>query len=119
LAESGDGGFAWNYDDEGLHATYARAIAAGDEFLFMSVSRGPRGGDATIYRQPCDGDRAFERCELPSFDDNIDTGCLDASGEVAAFGTRGGEVYASTDHGGSWNVVAENLPPIQHLVIER
>ena len=119
LAESGDGGFAWNYDDEGLHATYARAIAVGDDYLFMSASHGPRGGDAAIYRQPCDGDRAFERCELPSFEDNIDTGCLDALGEVAAFGTRAGEVYASTDHGDSWSVVAEDLPPVQHVVIER
>jgi hypothetical protein len=119
LAESGDGGFAWNYDDEGLHATYARAIAVGDDFLFMSTSHGPRGGDATIYRQPCDGDRAFERCDLPSFPDNIDTGCLDASGATVVFGTREGRVYASDDHGASWDVAAEDLPAVEHVVIER
>lgn len=119
LAESGDAGCAWNYDHEGLHATYARAIAAGDENLFMSVSHGPRGGDAAIYRQPCDGDRCFERCDLPSFTDNIDTGCVDASGSMVAFGTREGEVFVSTDHGGSWNKVVDDLPPVQHVVIER
>jgi hypothetical protein len=119
LAESGDGGFAWNYDDEGLHATYARAIAAGERYLFMSVSHGPRGGDAAVYRQPCDGDRSFERCGLPSFPDNIDTGCLDAIDDVAAFGTRQGEVFVSTDHGATWNKVAHDLPPVQNLVIER
>lgn len=119
LAESGDSGFAWNYDDEGLHATYARAIAAGDENLYMSVSHGPRGGDAAIYRQPCDGDRCFERCDLPSFIHNIDTGCLDASGRTVAFGTRDGEVYVSEDNGDSWAVVAEGLPPVQHVVIGR
>ena len=119
LAESGDGGFAWSYDDEGLHVTYARAVAVGAEFLFLSVSRGPRGGDAAVYRQPCDGDRAFERCDLPSFPDNIDTGCLDAVEEIAAFGTRQGEVFMSSDHGGSWNKVADDLPPIQNVVIER
>jgi hypothetical protein len=119
LAESGDGGFAWNYDDEGLHATYARAIAVGDDYLFMSTSHGPRGGDAAIYRQPCDGDRAFERCDLPSFPDNIDTGCLDARGSTAVFGTRKGEVFASDDHGDSWNALAEDLPPVHHVVIER
>lgn len=119
LAESGDGGFAWSYDDEGLHATYARAVAVGAEYLFLSVSHGPRGGDAAVYRQPCDGDRPFERCDLPSFPDNIDTGCLDAIDDVAAFGTRQGEVYVSADHGGSWDKVADDLPPVQSLVLER
>ena len=119
LAESGDGGYAWSFDAEGLHATYARAIAVGDDFLFMSVSQGPRGGDAAIYRQPCDGDRAFERCDLPSFRHNIDTGCLDASGELVAFGTLEGDVYASTDQGSSWERIADGLPAIHHLVIER
>lgn len=119
LAESGDGGFAWSYDDEGLHATYARAVAVGSDFLFLSVSHGPRGGDAAIYRQPCDGDRPLERCDLPGFPDNIDTGCLDASNDLVAFGTRQGEVYTSSDHGASWAVVAEGLPPVQNVVIER
>lgn len=119
LAESGDRGFAWSFDEEGLHATYARAIAVGDDYLFMSVSHGPRGGDAAIYRQPCGGDRAFERCDLRSFPDNIDTGCLDAVGHVVAFGTREGQVFASTDDGGSWDVVSEELPPVQHLVLGR
>ena len=119
LAESGDGGFAWSFDDEGLHATYARAIAAGERYLFMSVSHGPRGGDAAVYRQPCDGDSSFERCDLPSFPDNIDTGCLDAVDDIVALGTRQGEVFVSSDHGGSWNKVADDLPPVQNLVIER
>ena len=117
LAESGDAGFAWNYDHEGLHATYARAIAAGDEDLFMSVSHGPRGGDAAIYRQPCDGDRCFERCDLPSFTHNIDTGCLDASGRTVVFGTRGGDVYLSEDSGATWSVVRDGLSAVNHVVI--
>ena len=117
LAESGDAGFAWNYDHEGLHATYARAIAAGDESLFMSVSHGPRGGDAAIYRQPCDGARCFERCDLPSFTHNIDTGCLDASGRTVAFGTRDGEVYGTEDNGNAWSVLRDGLPAINHLVL--
>jgi hypothetical protein len=119
LAESGDAGFAWNYDHEGLHATYARAIAAGDESLFMSVSHGPRGGEAAIYRQPCDGARCFERCDLPTFTHNIDTGCLDASGRTVAFGTRDGEVYGTEDNGDTWTAIAGGLPPVQHVVIRR
>ena len=115
FAESGDGGYAWSYDDEGLHATYARAIAAGGDVLFMSVSQGPRGGDAAIYRQPLDGTSPFERCDLPSFTDNIDTGCLDAVGDDVAFGTRDGEVFHSTDHGATWTKVTDTLPAVSHL----
>ena len=115
LAESGDGGYAWSYDDEGLHATYARAIAVGNETLFMSVSRGPRGGDAAIYRQPLDGTQVFERCDLPPFQDNIDTGCLDAHGDDVVFGTREGEVYLSSDCGATWEKVRDSLPPVTYV----
>ena len=117
LAETGDGGYAWNYDDDGLHARYARAVAVGDEYLFLSVSHGPRGGDAAVYRQPCDGSTTFERCDLPSFADNIDTGCLDARGPVVAFGTAQGELYRSSDNGSTWEVSAEGLPPIRSVVL--
>lgn len=115
LAESGDGGYAWNYDDEGLHARYARAIAVGDDFVFMTVAHGPSGGDAALYRQPCDGSTGFERCDLPSFPDNIDTGSLDALGADVAFGTRDGEVFHSSDHGATWTKLADTLPSVTHL----
>ena len=115
LAESGDGGYAWSYDDEGLHTTYARAIAVGGDVLFMSVAHGPRGGDAAIYRQPLDGTSAFERCDLPSFADNIDTGCLDARGDEVVFGTRDGEVFHSSDHGSSWEKVTDALPAVAYV----
>ena len=115
LAESGDAGFAWSFDDEGLHATYARAIAVGGDVLFMSVSRGPRGGDAAIYRRPLDGTSPFERCDLPSFPDNIDTGCLDARDQEVVFGTRTGELFHSIDHGATWEKRTDSLPPINHV----
>ncbi len=112
LAESGDAGYAWNYDDEGLHARYARAVAVGDDFLFLTVAHGPRGGDAAVYRQPCDGSTGFERCALPSFRDNIDTGCVDARGTEVAFGTVDGELYRSADHGATWELIVDDLPPV-------
>ena len=115
LAESGDGGFAWSFDDEGLHATYASAIAVGGDVLFMSVSQGHRGGDAGIYRQPLDGSSRFERCDLPNFSDNIDTGCLDAVGDEVVFGTRDGEVFHSADHGSTWDKVTDVLPSIEYV----
>jgi hypothetical protein len=115
LAESGDGGSAWSYDDEGLHAAYARAIAAADEVLFMSVSRGPGGGDAAIYRRPLDGTGPFARCDLPSFTNNIDTGCLDANANEVAFGTRSGDLFHSTDRGNTWEKHPESLPPVNYV----
>lgn len=115
LAESGDGGYAWSYDDEGLHATYARAIAVGGDVLFMSVSWGPRGGEAAIYRQPLDGTSPFERCDLPTLTDNIDTGCLDAAGDDVAFGTLDGEVFHSSDHGATWTKITDTLPSVSYL----
>lgn len=120
FAESGDRGFAWSYDSEDLHATYARAVALCDEHVLMSVSRGPRGGDAAIYRQAIDGTESFERCRdgLPeSFTDNIDTGCLDADGSDAVFGTSDGDVFRSQDAGATWENTASGLPPIQHVVL--
>lgn len=117
LAESGDGGYAWNYDDEGLHARYARAVAVGADFLYLTVAHGPRGGDAGVYRQPCDGTTPFERCDLPSFANNIDTGCLDARDSNVLFGTDDGELYRSIDHGKTWSLVTDKLPPVQHVVL--
>jgi hypothetical protein len=118
FAQSDDLGNTWTFDDEGLHATYARAVAANSSFVFMSVAHGPRGGDATIYRKLRDGSQNFERCDLPSFRHNIDTGRLDANDAVIAFGTGDGDVYASGDGGLAWERVATDLPPITYLFIE-
>ena len=118
LAESGDGGYAWSYDDEGLHETYARAIAVAGDVLLMSVSEGPRGGDAAIYSQPLDGSSAFRRCDLPSFRDNIDTGCLEARGASVMFGTKEGDVFHSPDAGLTWSKIAGGLPPIWHVALK-
>lgn len=119
FAESADRGATWTYDDEGLHATYARAVAIGRDHLFMSVAHGPRGGDAAVYRKPRNRTGSFSRCDLPSFADNIDTGCLDATDELVAFGTKDGRVFTSTDDGATWDLAAHDLPAVRRLVIER
>ena len=116
FTRSGDRGASWSFDDAGLHATYARAVTATSTSVFMSVSRGPRGGDAGIYRKP----RAvagFTRCDLPSFRDNIDTGCLVANDSLVAFGTLQGDLYVSRDEGSNWELAREGLPPIRHLAL--
>jgi hypothetical protein len=119
LGVTSDGGETWSFETEGLHATYCRAVAIAGEWLILSASTGPRGGRAGLYRRPIEGG-AFQRCTsgLPEwFDKNIDSVCLDARGATAAFGTQGGEVYVSSDSGGTWELVERALPPVQCVLL--
>jgi hypothetical protein len=120
LLASGDGGRSWSMRAEGLHATYARAVAVTEDTVFVSASTGPRGRSAAVYRQPLDGSKPFERCTagLPEwFDANVDTFCLAASGSRVALGTDGGECYRSDDGGSTWERVTEGLPRIACLAL--
>lgn len=121
LVESRDGGDSWTEETDGLHSTYARAVAVAGDALLLTASTGPRGGRAAVYRRArADGD--FERCRagLPEwFPSNIDSHCLAASGELAAFGTDQGDVYASLDGGVMWNALATGLPPVRCIAIAR
>jgi hypothetical protein len=101
--------------DDGLHATYARAVAVAGDTVVMSVSTGPDGRRAGVYRRPLHGDGPFERSfvGLPgSFPGNVDTGCL-AGGDdgTAVLATSAGRVYLSEDEGATWRTVAAG-PPI-------
>jgi hypothetical protein len=116
LATSNDKGASWEFDDRGLHATYARAVAVAGDVIVMSASSGPRGDASALYRRPLKGQGGFKRSggELPEwFPDNIDTGCLAAQGGSVAFGTQDGELYLSDDSGGTFTRVAENLAPVR------
>jgi hypothetical protein len=114
FGESRDGGERWQFVTDGMHAHYARAVAVGGDFVFVSASTGPGGRRSALYRKRLDGDRAFERCHdrLPWFDDNIDTGCLAADGVVVVFGTGDGRVFRSVDGGVHWTLVTKGLPAI-------
>jgi photosystem II stability/assembly factor-like uncharacterized protein len=117
LAVSGDAGRTWEVHDGGLHATYCRAVAVTDDGPLVSASRGHHGREAAVYRFL--GDR-FERCRegLPErFEDNVDTYCLDARGRVAALGTSAGEVFLSRDAGGTWERIADGLPPVRSVLL--
>ena len=115
LARSTDRGESWTFIEGGLHAPYSRAIALGDDALFMTASDGPFGGRAAVYRLQ-DEEDVFTKCDrgLPEwFEGNIDTGCLATSGSRVAFGTEDGRVFLSADQGNSWEEAATGLSPVR------
>ncbi len=117
LAISEDRGRTWTTHDEGLHATYCRAVAVTDDGALVTASEGPHGRRAALYRFR---DGRFARCEsgLPEwFDDNIDTHCLAAAGRTATFGTSEGSVFLSVDGGGSWERLGENLGAVTAVLL--
>ena len=117
LAMSTDRGDTWTVVDDGLAATYARAVAVAGDTVLMSVSTGPEGHRAAVYRRPLHGGGPFRRTSigLPgTFPGNVDTFCLAADGDLAALGTFAGRVYLSDDAGASWATVAAG-PPVTCL----
>jgi len=120
LAVSNDCGKSWQFDTEGLHGTYLRAVAVAGGTVLVTASTGPRTNHAAVYRKTLDGNKHFERCEggLPErFTHNIDTFCLTASGSRVAFGTSEGSAFVSSDEGQSWTVAAQGLPPVKSVAL--
>ena len=123
LAISSDEGTTWELVDEGLHATYSRAVAVCGDTLLLSVSSGPQGSRAALYRRPLeDGDGpGFERCRQGLPEDlagNVDTFWLAGAADgTAAFATRSGDVHLSTDEGVTWEQVASGLPPVRCVAL--
>jgi hypothetical protein len=119
LAVSEDRGDSWTIRTEGFHAAYCRGVAVCGDAVLVSASNGPSGGRGAVYRGGLGGG-PLERCRegLPNwFDDNIDSYCLDAVPDLAAFGTADGRVFASTDQGGAWAEVASDLPSVRCLLV--
>lgn len=113
LAVGTDGGRTWSVVDTGLHATYARAVAVTGDTVVLSVSTGPDGRRAGVYRRGLHAAGAFERSfvGLPgSFPGNVDTGCLAGGDGCAVLGTPAGRVYLSEDDGATWRTVAAGPP---------
>jgi hypothetical protein len=122
LATSADDGLTWKVDDEGLHAAYSRAVAVAGDTVLLSASSGPGGHQAAVYRRPLGSGGAFERCRtgLPEwFEGNVDTTWLVGGHDgSAAFATRDGRVYLSTDEGATWELVATGLPAVRCVSLE-
>jgi hypothetical protein len=119
LAVSDDHGATWHWRTEGLHATYARAVAVTGDSVLVSVSQGPGGGEAAVYRGPLGRDGSLARCQagLPEwFSGNVNTRCLVAGGGSVAAADQGA-VYHAADGGASWRVLADGLPPVRCLLL--
>lgn len=121
FAASHDGGVTWDLHDEGLHATYSRAVAVAGDTALLSASSGAQGRQAAVYRRPLHAEGPFQRCRkgLPDwFEGNVDTfwlaGAPDGS---AALATRAGDVYVSIDEGTSWEQAALGLPSVRCVVL--
>lgn len=110
---STDGGDSFTWSTDGLHDSYARAVAVDGSTAFVTVSTGPQSNDGRLYRARLG--EPFEQCQggLPaSFPFNIDSGTLAAGNGRVAFGTHDGHVFSSPDGGATWEVVAQQMHPV-------
>ena len=117
---SRDGGDTWQWQNDGLHAHYCRAVALADDTVLLSASTGHHGRRAAVYRRALDGGTRFERCHVGSsewFSDNVDTGCLVARGSKVAIGTEDGSVFLSEDRGSRWEEVRKGLPAVRAIAL--
>ena len=121
LGVSSNGGHSWRFDTVGIHGRYMRAVAVSGETVVVTASMGHNSNRAALYRRSVGSDGPFEKCEvgLPEwFGQNIDTFCLAGLGSAFAFGTDDGQVFASSDGGEIWALVAEGLPPVRCLALQ-
>ena len=120
FGRSVDGGATWEWTADGLHATYCRAAAIAGDTTLVTASTGPGSRQGAVYRRPLHDDGPFEKCGtgLPDwFPFNLDTGQLAASGAEVVLGTADGRVYRSADAGVTWELVADELPPVRTVTI--
>ena len=112
MALSTDAGESWETETRGLHQTYSRAIAIAGDHVILSVSDGPQGAEAALYRRALE-DSVFERVRLglpDYFAGNVDTHCLAAWDEQVVCAAPGGSLYVSNDVGIRWHELDTGLP---------
>jgi hypothetical protein len=123
ICVSRDGGCTWDVVDDGLHATYARAVAFDGDDALVSVSDGPFASRSAIYRVRDVVDAAHagrpERVAdgLPEWlDGNVDTRCLAVSAGRCALADGAGSVWVRAGED-AWSRVAHGLPGIAAVAI--
>jgi hypothetical protein len=101
FGRSTDGGASWQWDSDGLHGSYCRAVAVAGDQVLLTASTGPASTQGAVYRRPLAKQGEWQRIsELVK--GNIDTYWLAARGDIAAYVTRDGAVWVSHDAGLSW-----------------
>jgi hypothetical protein len=120
IGQSTDGGRSWDWRDDGLHASFCRAVAVTERWLVVAASAGPGSRRSALYRRPVDdASRSFIPCgdsgkdDLPeAFNHVVDTFELAGSGERVAVGTPSGCLYLSEDGGSTFHLVTDGLPGV-------
>jgi hypothetical protein len=116
FGRSSDGGQTWRWDHDGLHGSYCRAVAVAGDDVLVSASTGPFRTRGAVYRRPLGAEGAWERTsEL--VDGNIDTFCLAALDDLAAFVTDDGVVWTSHDAGATWQRASDGHKEARGIVI--
>jgi hypothetical protein len=122
LCVSRDGGRAWDVVVDGLHATYARAVAFDGDDVLVSASDGPFTRRSAIYRGGGSGRLERERDGLPEWlDGNVDTRCLAVSSGRAALADGSGSVWVKAKSSGAatgqWSLAAEGLHGVTAVAV--
>ncbi|HTT01798.1 MAG TPA: hypothetical protein VMG11_06860 [Steroidobacteraceae bacterium] len=120
LCMSRDGGVTWTTEQEGLHAPYCAAVAFCGDDVLVSAATDHFASEGGIYRRAIEQRGPLSRVNagLPRWLSGIpDTGCIAATGKVAAIADRRGHLYVSLDAGGTWKQQAEGLPPPSGVLV--
>jgi photosystem II stability/assembly factor-like uncharacterized protein len=117
---SDDRGHSWTHRASGLSARYGRAVAvsptAPDLFL-ASVSRGPRGDDARLFRSE-DAGRSWEAVDdtfPPTLERNIDTYHVAFTDDGTAWALVENRLYAGTEDARVWSLAWEAPDALRSL----
>jgi hypothetical protein len=125
LCVSRDAGRHWELVVDGLHATYARAVAFDGDLVLVSVSDGPFAKRAAIYRGRFDGEAQPGRSRLERvadglpewLDGNIDTRCLAARAGRGALADGSGSVWVLGSGTDGWSLAATGLPHVNAVAL--
>jgi hypothetical protein len=114
LAQSTDHGSTWHYHTEGLHATYALAVAAVGDGALVAVSSGHAGRDGAVYRF---GSGGTHRCNgLPAdMHGAVGPKQLAAAGDDAVVALPNGDIYASSNGGHDWARIANAVGQVSEV----
>jgi len=104
---SDDRGASWRQASRGLSARYGRGLAVhptDPHVVLASVSRGPRGGDARLFRSEDAGNtwNAVDGEFPASCERNIDTFQIAFTRDGAAWAAVGTTLYVGRDGGADW-----------------